>query len=199
MSVHPHAATDKRILETLKEVHNNGAGLYNAGQHAEAFHLYLGALVVARPFLDHRPAVQAVIADGLAEVAAVTGNTKLNAFRLHEVIEQVRADLKAVWKAARAAGPATARVAGVVTEGEKPVSEALVAFAPADGGPPANVGVGDDGAFLIFLAPGEYAVTVTGAASLPAPLLVEVRPGHNALHINVSGPEGSTTPSRQEQ
>lgn len=101
----PHAATDRRILETLKAVHNRGAGLYNAGAHAEAFRLYQGALVVARAFLDHRPAVRRLIDDGLAEVEAVDGNDRLRAFRLHEVIEQVRADLKAVWMAARANPP----------------------------------------------------------------------------------------------
>src|SRR3954453_18750341 len=81
MTPHPHAATDRRILETLKAVHNRGAGLYNAGAHAEAFRLYQGALAVARAFLDHRPAVRRLIDDGLAEVEAVDGNARLRAFR----------------------------------------------------------------------------------------------------------------------
>jgi hypothetical protein len=100
MTVHPHAVTDRRILETLKHVHNTGAQLYNAGSHAEAFRLYQGGLFVVRGFLEHRPAIRRVIDDGLAEVEVVDGNVRLRAFRLHEVIEQVRADLKAIWKAA---------------------------------------------------------------------------------------------------
>jgi hypothetical protein len=95
---HPHAATDSRLLETLKHVHNCGASLYNAGAHAEAFRMYQGGLFVARGLLDHRPEVRRVIEDGLAEVAAVDATARLRAFRLHEVIEQVRADLKAIWK-----------------------------------------------------------------------------------------------------
>lgn len=186
MATHSFAVTDRRVLETLKEVHNRGAGLYNAGRHAEAFRVYQGALLVARPFLDHRPAVQALITDGLAEVDAVDGNVKLMAFRLHEVIEQVRADLKAVWKAARAAAPAVARVSGVVTAGGAPLPHAIVRFAGDAGGPTAAVGAGADGSFRLSVPPGGYAVTVTGPANLPAaPLAVEVRPGNNTLRVDL--------------
>src|SRR6476620_1299211 len=103
MTPDPIAAADRRTLETLKAVHNRGADLYNAGEHAAAFRLYQGALLVARGFLDHCPPVLKVIDDGLHEVEATEAGARLKAFRLHEVIEQVRADLKAVWRAAKAA------------------------------------------------------------------------------------------------
>jgi hypothetical protein len=131
--------------------------------------------------------VQAVIADGLAEVAAVSGNIRLSAFRLHEVIEQVRADLKAVWKAAKteAAALSIARVTGVVTVGGKPVPHARVEFAGPGGDPPVSVGGGADGEFSVTLPPGEYAVTATGATTPASPLVVQLHPGNNTIRIDL--------------
>jgi hypothetical protein len=101
MASQPRASLDRRVLESLKELHNQGAALYNAGHHTEAFHVYQGGLVVARYFLDHHPAVCRLIDEGLQEVSSLQGNIKLRAFRLHEVIDQVRADMKAIWKSLR--------------------------------------------------------------------------------------------------
>lgn len=80
---------------TLKDIHNRGAELYNGGDPAGCYRLYEGALRAVRPFLAQHPAVQADIDRELAEVAKLDG-VKAQAFRLHEVIEKVRADLKAV-------------------------------------------------------------------------------------------------------
>jgi hypothetical protein len=85
---------DKLVIDALKEAHNKGADLYNAGDPAGGFRLYQGALTVVRPLLAHRPAVQKLIDDGFADVARSAGIIKIQAFRLHEVIEQVRAELK---------------------------------------------------------------------------------------------------------
>jgi hypothetical protein len=93
------ADLDKIAVEALRDVHDRGADLYNAADAAAAQKLYEGGLRVVAPFLAHRPKVQAVIADGLAEVARIKG-AKEQAYRLHEVIEQVRADLKAEIKRA---------------------------------------------------------------------------------------------------
>lgn len=87
-------ALDSTALAILKEVHNLGAGLYNAGDPVGAFRLYEGALRACSPFLPHRPAVQQRIRDGLAEVDKTDGG-RVRAFRLHELMEEVRADLKA--------------------------------------------------------------------------------------------------------
>lgn len=85
---------DTIALAILKEVHNLGAGLYNGGDPVGAFRLYEGALRTCAAFLEHRPAVQQRIRDGLAEVDRTDGG-RVRAFRLHELMEEVRADLKA--------------------------------------------------------------------------------------------------------
>ena len=84
---------DRLILDTLKDVHNKGADLYNTGDPPACYRMYQGALVAVRPFLGHHPAIQKAIDDGLADVAKSEG-VKIQAFRLHEVIEQVRSELK---------------------------------------------------------------------------------------------------------
>lgn len=91
----PSAKTDpdRLVIDALKEVHNKGADLYNNGDSAGCFRLYQGALLAVRPFLAHRPIIQKVIDDGLTDVAKTEG-VKIQAFRLHEVIEDVRGKLK---------------------------------------------------------------------------------------------------------
>lgn len=88
---------DKLAVEVLKDVHNRGADHYNSGFVDAALgtlRMYQGALRTVRAFLPHHPTVQRLIDVGLAEVDQTDGS-KLQAFRLHEVIEQVRAELKA--------------------------------------------------------------------------------------------------------
>ena len=85
---------DQLAIDVLKDVHNLGAELYNRQDAAGAYRIYEGALLTVKPFLAHRPAIQKVIESGLAESAKADG-VKVQAFRLHEVIEQVRAELKA--------------------------------------------------------------------------------------------------------
>ena len=89
----PLPDADKITVDVLRDVHNRGAELYNAGDPAGAFRLYEGALMAVRPFLAHRKDAQKSIDDGLAEVAKTDG-AKVRAFRLHEVIEDVRGKLK---------------------------------------------------------------------------------------------------------
>jgi hypothetical protein len=88
------AQLDQAAADVLKEVHNRGADLYNRGEPAAAYRMYEGALSAVRPFVAHHPAILKAIEDGLNETAKTDG-AKIQAFRLHEVIEQVRADLKA--------------------------------------------------------------------------------------------------------
>ena len=98
---------EQAASDVLKEVHNRGADLYNRGDPAAAYRMYEGALSVVRPFVAHRPAILKAIEDGLNETAKTDG-AKIQAFRLHEVIEQVRADLKAEIARAAEAKPAQA-------------------------------------------------------------------------------------------
>lgn len=91
----PSPALDRLLLDALKDAHNRGAELYNAGDPDAALRLYQGALLVARPLLAHRPAAAAAAADGLADVDRSTADVRVKAFRLHEAIEMVRGVLKA--------------------------------------------------------------------------------------------------------
>ena len=86
---------EQLALDVLKDIHNRGAELYNRGDSAAAFRLYEGALRTASVFLAARPKIQKLIADGLEEVGKTEG-PKIQAFRLHEVIEQVRGELKEI-------------------------------------------------------------------------------------------------------
>lgn len=88
-------STEQLALDVLKDVHNRGAELYNRGDSAGAYRLYEGALRTVSVFLAARPNIQKIIADGLDEVGKTEG-VKIQAFRLHEVIEQVRGELKDV-------------------------------------------------------------------------------------------------------
>jgi hypothetical protein len=87
-------AFDKAVIDSLREVHNRGADLYNtSNDHAAAYRLYQGALEAVRPLLAHRPDAQKMIDSGLA-AAAKEGDTDRKAFVLHETIENVRKELK---------------------------------------------------------------------------------------------------------
>jgi hypothetical protein len=88
------AAFDKLIVDTLRDVHNKGADLYNTKKEFEAtYRLYQGALLTVRPFLAHRPAAQKLIDEGLAAAEQEPMQAQ-KAFRLHQTIEAVRAQLK---------------------------------------------------------------------------------------------------------
>lgn len=100
-------AVDRLVLDTLKEVHNHGAAEYNAGDPAAAYRLYQGALLVVKALLAARPLVQKAVADGLDEVRQSPAEAALKAYRLHEIIEQVRAEIKADYQHRQAGGPPT--------------------------------------------------------------------------------------------
>jgi hypothetical protein len=107
----PAPEVDKLADEVLKDVHNRGAELYNRGDPAGCYRMYQGALLAIRPFLTHRPEARKILDNGLTEVAK-SSDPKVQAFRLHQIIEQVRAGLK---KSA-----ATTKTTGKPEEKEKP-------------------------------------------------------------------------------
>jgi hypothetical protein len=85
---------DKAVTNSLRDVHNYGADLYNqVKDYTGAYRVYEGALWAVRPLLGHRPATQKTIDAGLATAAAETDPAR-RAFLLHETIENVRAELK---------------------------------------------------------------------------------------------------------
>jgi hypothetical protein len=85
---------DAIICDSLKVVHNHGAKLFNDGQPVDAFRLYQGALYVILQMMTHRPDLRIIIGDGLSEVERSSATPQLKAFRLHEVIENVRTVLR---------------------------------------------------------------------------------------------------------
>src|SRR5262245_41807762 len=87
-------AFDKLVVDSLKEVHNRGADLYNMGKDfTGAYRMYEGGLMTVRPLLGHRPDEQKAIAEGLA-AADKEPDVARKAFMLHETIEKVRAALR---------------------------------------------------------------------------------------------------------
>lgn len=85
-------SVDATLYQTLKEVINRGAELYNAGEPGACYRLFEGSLMSVRPLLDHRPEVQKMIVRGLAS-AERDPLTWRRAFTLRSVLDKVRAEL----------------------------------------------------------------------------------------------------------
>jgi hypothetical protein len=85
---------DKLVVDTLRDVHNKGADLYNIKKDFEGtYRMYHGSLLTVRPLLGHHPDVQKLIDNALA-AAEKEASVAQKAFRLHEAIEAVRSNLK---------------------------------------------------------------------------------------------------------
>jgi hypothetical protein len=202
----PAAGVDKLADEVLKDVHNRGAELYNRGDPAGCYRMYQGALLAIRPFLAHRPAAQKVLDNGLAEVAKAT-DPKVQAFRLHQIIEQVRADLKKSAAATKATGQpekkekekqkekptagATGTLSGHLTLDGKPLGGAEVTLVSLALSPPlvftAKTKADGTYAFDKPLPKGQYVVMITGA-KVPEKFQTA---GTSELRLNVAGGPGS--------
>jgi hypothetical protein len=184
---------DRQIVDSLRDVHDRGAKLHNDSNDAAGCHrLYEGALRTVRPLLGHHPDVQNRIDTGLAKIETLAGDRD-KAFALHELIEAVRGDLKALAKLREVAPapqprtpipapapvpltglPATApvlvRLPNVtVTLNGQPIGPCEVQFVSLDRATPTIVTVATNatGEATASLAPGKYAVTVTGE-NIPA-------------------------------
>ena len=192
------AELDRLALDVLRDVHNRGADLYNRGDPAGCYRLYQGALLVVRPFLGHRPVLQKVIEDGLAEVSRTDG-VKIQAFRLHEVIEDVRGRLKVELKlldsgAVKTPKPGSKKAAattGTVLLDGKPAAGVEVTLVTLDE-PFPKVFVtqtNDQGAcsFSGGLPRGKYVAMVTPSAKSAVPERYQTT-GTSGLTINLAGP-----------
>jgi hypothetical protein len=84
---------DKQLFDLLKDVHNQGADLFNTGDAVGSYRLFQGSLKTARAVLTYRPADQKFIDDVLAD-AEKRGTVQQRAFALHESIEKLRARLR---------------------------------------------------------------------------------------------------------
>jgi hypothetical protein len=85
-------AIDAALYDTLREVINKGADMYNNGDMTGCYRLFEGALLTAKPMLGHRPELQKSMAKALtaADRDAVTFR---RAFALRAALDKVRAEL----------------------------------------------------------------------------------------------------------
>jgi hemoglobin len=89
---------DRRVFETVRDVINQGADLYNGGNPTACCYLYQGALMTLPPLLEHRPDLQRTVRAGLA-TAQREPDVARRAFAMRAVIDQV-------YNASAASGPA---------------------------------------------------------------------------------------------
>ncbi len=87
------SALDKIVGDTLKDVINRGADLYNAGEAVACYRLYEGALRTIKPFLKHRPGVQQAIDEGLLNAERDNAVWR-RAFVLRAVLDKVRKEVR---------------------------------------------------------------------------------------------------------
>ena len=82
-------ALDRQLYESLKEIHNRGAQMYNRGDALGCQRLFEGSLEVARTALHYRPEEQKLLREGLEKAARI--ETAFDrAYALHDLIEEVR-------------------------------------------------------------------------------------------------------------
>lgn len=86
-------ALDRQIYDALKDVHNRGADLHNAGDPVSCYRIFQGMLLTVKPLLGRHPEVQQAIEKGLAE-AEQKPSISQRAMTLHLTIEGVRNALK---------------------------------------------------------------------------------------------------------
>jgi hemoglobin len=122
-------AEDALVYKTLRDVINEGADMYNAQgryknmdrDYAGCYHLYEGALMVAKPLLSRHADLQKAIDDGMA-TARDTPQMEKRAFVLREVIDKIREGVNPNSRTVVAPTPPPAKestVTGKVVNGEK--------------------------------------------------------------------------------
>jgi hypothetical protein len=189
------AAFDKQAAEALRDVHDRGAELYNSGDAAAGYRLYQGGLIVARGLLGHRPELQKLISDGLAD-AERQASVARRAFVLHELIEKVRVDLrgrktgesitvppreikpgkKPEVKPAGAVGEVKGGVIGRVLWQGKPIAGVDVLFVTLGRQPPKvyETTTAAQGVYTVAdIAPGRYVVLITAGPNAEVKKLPE--------------------------
>ncbi len=166
---------DRIAIDVLKEMHDKGAVLYNAGDAAGSLKVYNTTLLSVKPFLQHRPAIQKSIDSGITE-AEKSDTVKLQAYRLHELIERIRVDLKPVKKRP----PLT----GVLKLDGQPLAQATITIAGKGRAFTTITDAQGKYSYTHELPYGEYTVLVKGTAvpakfntSETSGLLLEVAPG----------------------
>jgi truncated hemoglobin YjbI/antitoxin (DNA-binding transcriptional repressor) of toxin-antitoxin stability system len=122
-------AEDALVYKTLRDVINEGADMYNAQgryknmdrDYAGCYHLYEGALMVAKPLLGRHADLQKAIDDGMT-AARDTPQMEKRAFVLREVIDKIREGVNPNARTVVTPAPPIneeTKTAGKVVNGEK--------------------------------------------------------------------------------
>src|SRR5262249_22300109 len=88
----PNADLDKAIYESLRDVINQGAAIYNKNAHAGCYRIFQGGLIAVKPLLAHRPGLQKEIDSALS---AAEGDPLVwrRAFTLRAALDKIRAEV----------------------------------------------------------------------------------------------------------
>ncbi len=88
----PARTQEATLFQTLKEVINKGADLYNGGDPAACYRLFEGSLMSLKPMLENRPELQKTIAKALAS-AEKDPLMWRRAFTLRDALDKVRGEI----------------------------------------------------------------------------------------------------------
>jgi hemoglobin len=92
----PHAGhekgADQKLYDLLRDVINEGADLYNAGDYAGCYHLWQGSLRTLAPFLEHHADWQKSIDAALAEARGTPAMWD-RAWVLRRAMDKIRDDI----------------------------------------------------------------------------------------------------------
>jgi hemoglobin len=86
------SAQDTQLRQSLRDVINRGAEMYNAGDPAACYYLFRGALMTSRPLLESRPELQKSVETALGD-ADRSPDVRRRAWVLRRSLDQVRAEL----------------------------------------------------------------------------------------------------------
>ncbi|VTS00792.1 hypothetical protein [Tuwongella immobilis] len=80
---------EKLLVDHLRDAHNRGADLYNAGDPLSCYRIFEGVLLTTKAVLPHRPDVQEYINKSILDVVRTTSVAQ-RAFMLRETLVKVR-------------------------------------------------------------------------------------------------------------
>jgi hemoglobin len=90
---------DQIINNTLRDVINSGAKLYNrpSNDHAGCYRLFEGSLMTLKPMLAHRPTLQKAVDDAFAAAEREQSITE-RAFILRAALDRIREETSTLWQ-----------------------------------------------------------------------------------------------------
>jgi truncated hemoglobin YjbI len=98
----PRRVLDEAVYDSLRNIIDQGAPMYNMGDWNGCYRLWEGALLGIRPLLDHRPALQTAIDDALTN-ARQDPMLWHRAWVLRPALDKIRADIDADYPHAKKA------------------------------------------------------------------------------------------------